>query len=103
MNSYTGSNCDVSTERPKRKCSIQPTVEDISESEALPRKLRTSSPAPKLISQASKGVFPVVPLRISIPAECDCKLSDDLADSCRTMCKFRCNLDWDEVPHTDKS
>jgi hypothetical protein len=90
MNAYTGSNSDVSTERPKRKCSIQPTVEDISESRALPQKLRTSSPAPKLKSQASKGVFPVVPLRISIPAENDCKLSDDLADSCRTLCKV-CN------------
>jgi len=65
-------------ERPKRKCSIQPAEEDrVLETET--QKLRASSSAPK--------VKKFTPLRVDIPKEKDCKLSDDLADCVRTFCK----------------
>jgi len=74
---------ELQTGRPKRKCSVQPIVEDEGEDEVVSRKLRTSSPAPK-----AKPHLVSTPLRIIIPDEEDCKLSDNLADSCRTLCKI---------------
>ena len=69
--------------RPKRKCSLQPIIEDDDEQEAVSQKMRSSSPAPTVKTRQLS-----TPLRITIPEEENCKLSDDLADSCRTLCKI---------------
>eukprot|EP00092_Neocalanus_flemingeri_P040386 GFUD01043985.1.p1 GENE.GFUD01043985.1~~GFUD01043985.1.p1 ORF type:complete len:347 (-),score=77.20 GFUD01043985.1:115-1155(-) len=86
--------------RPKRKCSILPTFNECVEGEApSPRKLKTSSPAtqPNItkngFASTSTDTFRVVPLRVSAPEEDSCKLSDNLADGCRTFCKV-CGLSF---------
>jgi len=73
--------------RPKRKCSIQPIIDGNCEDEGPARKFKPSSPAPPNTSRKS------CPLRISAPEEGSCKLSDNLADSCRTFCKV-CGISY---------
>jgi len=38
-------------------------------------------------NKRSKKSFPVVPLRVPVPNEEDCRLSDNIADSVRTLCR----------------
>jgi len=75
--------------RPKRKCSsVQPSViEPINES-SEGEGPNGEVPSLSLPEKKPKQMKKWTPLRVSIPAEEDCKLSDDLADCVRTLCQI---------------
>jgi len=73
-------------ERPKRKGLFPP----IEVNEKIPtKKIRDTIPTPS--SSQVQGNFP--PIRISVPEEENCKLSDNIGDICRTFCKI-CGLSF---------
>jgi len=81
-------------ERPKRKCvtpafgqpppTLNPTKKNI-ESRNIKQPEYDPPPLEKKTKVLKKGS---TPLRVSIPNEEDCKLSDDLADSVKTVCQI---------------
>ena len=67
------------SERPKRKCSAQPTVSNTT-SESSENVASGSSSSSLSLPKKSNQMKKSTPLRVLVPAEEDCKLSDDLAD-----------------------
>jgi len=69
--------------RPKRKCVTEAATEKLS---VLPGPSIEASPTP---SKKKVKKFTVTPLRVPIPTDQEnCKFSDDLADSVRTLCQI---------------
>jgi len=87
----------TTTERPKRKCStpalgqsppsLNPTKRNIDSGNIK----QSESTLPSLEKKTKVMKKNSTPLRVSIPDEGDCKLSDDLADSVKTLCQI-CQL-----------
>lgn len=72
--------------RPKRKCSVQPTVSNTTSESS--ENVASGSPSLSLPEKKSNQMKKSTPLRVLVPAEEDCKLSDDLADCVRTLCQI---------------
>jgi len=74
--------------RPKRKCSFQPSPSVIEFSNEASEGPSSDLPSLPIIKKPKQIKKCSTPLRVSIPAEEDCKLSDDLADCVRTLCQI---------------
>jgi len=83
-NSYPATS---SSQRLKRKCNVQSQEKKFLQ---VGNNTKSSPPSKKIHKSKRLSVVPP-PLRVSIPEEKDCKLSDDLADSVKTLCQI-CQL-----------
>lgn len=78
-------------ERPKRKCTTQSQEMKPPNNDKDLNKDLLSIPSPLKTTNQSKNSKKSAILRVTIPDEKNCKLSDDLADSVKTMCQI-CEL-----------